>query len=46
MLPYHGAEGNSFDPIVVTGAKSSQPHGVPGDEVIKSGDFVTMDFGA
>ena len=41
----HGAEGNSFDPIVVTGAKSSMPHGVPGDEVIKSGDFVTMDFG-
>lgn len=41
----HGAEGNSFDPIVVTGAKSSMPHGVPGDEVISSGDFVTMDFG-
>ena len=41
----HGAEGNSFDPIVVTGAKSSMPHGVPGDEVVKSGDFVTMDFG-
>ncbi len=41
----HGAEGNSFDPIVVTGAKSSMPHGVPGDERIKAGDFVTMDFG-
>ncbi len=41
----HGAEGNSFDPIVVTGAKSSMPHGVPGDERIKEGDFVTMDFG-
>lgn len=41
----HGAEGNSFDPIVVTGAKSSMPHGVPGDEIIKKGDFVTMDFG-
>ena len=41
----YGAEANSFDPIVVTGAKSSMPHGVPGDEVIKSGDFVTMDFG-
>ncbi len=44
MLKY-GAEGNSFDPIVVTGAKSSMPHGVPGDEKIQSGDFVTMDFG-
>ena len=41
----HGSEGNSFDPIVVTGAKTSMPHGVPGDEVIKEGDFVTMDFG-
>jgi Xaa-Pro aminopeptidase len=44
MMKY-GGEGNSFDPIVVTGAKSSMPHGVPGDNVIRSGDFVTMDFG-
>ena len=41
----HGAEGNSFDPIAVTGANSSMPHGVPGDTVIKEGDFLTMDFG-
>lgn len=40
-----GGEGNSFDPIVVTGAKSSMPHGVPGDELVADGDFVTMDFG-
>jgi Xaa-Pro aminopeptidase len=44
MLKY-GGEGNSFDPIVVAGKKSSMPHGVPGDEVIQKGDFVTMDFG-
>jgi Xaa-Pro aminopeptidase len=44
MLRY-GGEGNSFDPIVVTGAKTSMPHGVPGDGLVKSGDFVTMDFG-
>ena len=44
MLRYGGEE-NSFDPIVVTGAKSSMPHGVPGDVVIRSGDFVTLDFG-
>ena len=48
-LVYHmlknGSEGNSFDPIVVTGAKTSMPHGVPGDVVIREGDFVTMDFG-
>lgn len=41
----YGGEANSFDPIVVTGAKSSLPHGVPGDQVIRAGDFVTMDFG-
>ena len=44
MLKYGGEE-NSFDPIVVTGAKSSMPHGVPGQVVIREGDFVTMDFG-
>ena len=42
----HGSEGNSFDPIVVTGSKTSLPHGVPGDKVIQKGDFVTMDFGS
>ena len=49
-LVYHmlrnGSEGNSFDPIVVTGSKTSLPHGVPGDKVICAGDFVTMDFGS
>ncbi len=41
-----GAEGVSFDTIVVTGANSSKPHGVPGDTPVASGDFVTLDFGA
>ena len=41
----YGGEANSFDPIVVTGSKTSMPHGVPGDKVIRTGDFVTMDFG-
>ncbi len=41
----HGAEGNSFDPIVITGKKTSMPHGVPGDEIVADGDFITMDFG-
>lgn len=40
-----GAENVSFEPIVVTGEKSSMPHGVPGDKIIKKGDFLTMDFG-
>lgn len=42
----HGAEAISFETIAVTGAKSSMPHGVPDDSVVKSGDFITMDFGA
>lgn len=41
----HGGEGNSFDPIAVTGKNSSMPHGVPGDTPVAAGDFVTMDFG-
>lgn len=40
-----GAEKNSFDPIVVSGPKGSLPHGIPGDKQIRSGEFVTMDFG-
>ena len=42
----NGSEGNSFDPIVVTGKNTSKPHGVPGDTVIQDGDFLTMDFGS
>ena len=42
----HGAEAISFETIAVTGAKSSMPHGVPDDSVVKAGDFITMDFGA
>ncbi|MBR3084017.1 MAG: aminopeptidase P family protein [Oscillospiraceae bacterium] len=40
-----GGEGNSFDPITITGANTSKPHGVPGEAVVRPGDFVTMDFG-
>ena len=40
-----GAEKMSFDPIVVSGANSSMPHGVPTDKAVAVGDFITMDFG-
>ena len=40
-----GAEGPSFDTILISGIKTSMPHGVPGNKVIENGDFVTMDFG-
>lgn len=41
----NGADGLSFDPIVVSGPNTSLPHGEAGDRVICDGDFVTMDFG-
>ena len=41
----NGAQGLSFDPIVVSGPNTSLPHGVAGERKIQSGDFITMDFG-
>ncbi len=41
-----GADGISFDTIVVSGENSSKPHGVPGEKLVETGDFVTIDFGA
>lgn len=41
-----GAEELSFETIVLTGANTSMPHGIPGDTKVKNGDFVLMDFGA
>ena len=44
MLHYGGSD-MSFDPIVVSGANGSLPHGVPTEKKIQQGEFVTMDFG-
>lgn len=41
-----GADGVSFDLIVITGKKTSMPHGIPGNEKVKKGDFITFDIGA
>lgn len=41
-----GAESVSFDLITITGKKTSLPHGVPGEDKIQNGDFVTFDIGA
>jgi Xaa-Pro aminopeptidase len=40
----NGADDKSFDPIVVSGVRSSMPHGVPTDAYIGKG-FLTFDFG-
>jgi Xaa-Pro aminopeptidase/Xaa-Pro dipeptidase len=41
-----GAKGPSFDPIILFGARSSLPHGQPGDTALCKGDWVLLDFGA
>ena len=45
IMACKGAERNSFDPIVATGANGSKPHAIPGAALIQPGQFVTMDFG-
>ena len=42
----HGAEGDSYDPIVASGWRSALPHATPTDKTLENGDFVVMDFGA
>lgn len=42
----NGAEDLSFETIVLSGANTSMPHGVPSDKRIQRGEFVLMDFGA
>lgn len=41
-----GAESLAFPLIVVSGARSSLPHGQPTDNKVSPGDFLTFDFGA
>lgn len=40
-----GAEKNSFDPIVASGANGSMPHAIPSEKQVREGEFLTMDFG-
>ena len=41
-----GSDGFSFDTIAIAGKNTSKPHGVPTDNKVRDGDFITMDFGA
>ena len=45
LMLHFGAEKMSFDPIVAGGPNGSMPHAVPTDRELRSGEFVTMDFG-
>ena len=40
-----GAQGASFDTIVLFGERSSLPHGKPGDRTLAAGDIVLVDCG-
>jgi Xaa-Pro aminopeptidase len=40
-----GSEGIGFPVILVSGKKTSMPHGIPSDKKIGNGDFITIDFG-
>lgn len=46
LMSLGGSDGVSFDTILLTGARTSMPHGVPSDRKIEAGDFVLFDFGA
>ena len=41
----HGASKPSFDTIALFGARSSLPHGQPGDKTLAAGDIALFDFG-
>lgn len=45
QMAKNGAEGLAFETICVAGTSTSRPHGVPTDNKLKIGDFITMDFG-
>ena len=38
-------DGPSFEPIVISGANTSKPHGKATDKVIESGELITIDMG-
>ncbi|KMQ50916.1 Aminopeptidase [Chitinispirillum alkaliphilum] len=40
-----GSEGPSFETIVLFGKRAALPHGKPGKQKLKKGDFILFDFG-
>ncbi|MSN24379.1 MAG: M24 family metallopeptidase [Geobacter sp.] len=41
-----GADGRAFDFIVASGLRGAMPHGRASDKAIRSGELITIDFGA
>lgn len=46
FMKKQGAEDLAFSTIFVAGKNGSQCHGVPSDNIVNKGDFVTIDMGA
>lgn len=46
LMAKNGSDGVSFDTILLSGARTSMPHGVPSNKKIEDGEFVLFDFGA
>ena len=46
IMAKNGSDGISFDTILLSGARTSMPHGVPSENRLRKGDFVLFDFGA
>jgi Xaa-Pro aminopeptidase len=45
FLRSNGSEGLAFEPIVLSGARASMPHGRPSDARMESGNVLLLDFG-
>jgi len=41
----HGAGGDAFEPIVASGSRGALPHGRASEKTVRSGEFITLDFG-
>ena len=46
LLRMHGAEKDSFEPIVASGWRGALPHARSTDKLLEKGDFLVLDFGA
>jgi len=45
LMKKAGADGPSFDTMVLSGPNTALPHGVPGKRLIQPGDFLMFDLG-
>ncbi|MDQ7028276.1 MAG: Xaa-Pro peptidase family protein [Ardenticatenia bacterium] len=46
LLLARGSDGAAFSPLVASGPNAADPHALPGDRVLSSGDVIIVDLGA